>query len=95
MLLYLLLQCLLGSCARGKSQSSEPFLVVTPFIERPCTDLSTKYPRPYDQALIELSRVDVLVNSATELTLSATFKASLRQAITGGYAKVEWYLGSI
>ena len=46
-----------------------------------------KYLRQYDQALIELSRIDVLVNSAAELTLSATFKASLRQAITGGYAR--------
>ena len=50
-------------------------------------DLRTKRSRQYDQALIELSRIDVLVNSATELTLSATFKASLRQAITGGYAR--------
>jgi transcription initiation factor TFIIH subunit 4 len=49
--------------------------------------LTPKYLRQYDQALIELSRIDVLVNSATELTLSATFKASLRQAITGGYAR--------
>ena len=31
----------------------------------------------------------MLVNSATELTLSTTFKASLRQAITGGYAKAK------
>lgn len=40
--------------------------------------------KQYDQALIELSRIDILVNSATELTLSATFKTSLRQSITGG-----------
>lgn len=40
--------------------------------------------KQYEQALLELSRIDVLVNSATDLTLSATFKASLRQAITGG-----------
>jgi hypothetical protein len=55
----------------------------------PSADLGKKFLRQYDQALIELSRIDVLVNSATELTLSATFKASLRQAITGGYVKTK------
>ena len=55
-------------------------------------DLGTKRPRQYDQALIELSRIDILVNSATELTLSATFKASLRQAITGGYVRAGYRL---
>jgi hypothetical protein len=86
---------LLGS-ARGKKVSLlSRSLRWTRSIERPCTDLSTIYPRPYDQALIELSRIDVLVNSATELTLPATFKTSLRQAITGGYAKAERCFGSI
>ena len=62
--------------------------MATPLFVRSGADLGTKCPRQYDQALIELSRIDVLVNSATELTLSATFKTSLRQAITGGYAKM-------
>ena len=53
-----------------------------------------KRPRQYDQALIELSRIDVLVNSATELTLSATFKTSLRQAITGGCVGAGFSLNS-
>jgi len=63
-----------------------------PYAVRPGADLAIKCPRQYDQALIELSRIDVLINSATELTLSATFKTSLRQAITGGYARAGMWL---
>jgi len=38
----------------------------------------------YDNALASLSRLHILPNAAAKLALNSTFKANLRQAITGG-----------
>jgi hypothetical protein len=93
--LYTCLDYVFLGRARGEKVSFLIRSLWRPVIECSCADLGPKYTRQYDQALIELSRIDVLVNSATELTLSATFKAGLRQAITGGYAKASRWRGSI
>lgn len=40
--------------------------------------------RLYNNALANLSRLHILPNASAKLALNSTFKANLRQAITGG-----------
>ncbi|KAH9838443.1 transcription factor Tfb2-domain-containing protein [Rhodofomes roseus] len=40
--------------------------------------------KPYSDSLSTLARLHIIPNSTTKLALNATFRASLRQAITGG-----------
>lgn len=40
--------------------------------------------RLYDEALLNLSRLHIMPNSTVKLALNSTFKACLRQALTGG-----------
>lgn len=42
--------------------------------------------RAYDNALSSLSKLHILSSSPVKLALNSTFKASLRNAIVGGYA---------
>lgn len=47
--------------------------------------------RPYQDALANLARLHILPQSPVKHSLNPTFKASMRQAITGGY-DVPYYL---